>query len=62
MREITELNNMTWRAPDNEIEQWRRAIDPNTNILEEKAKFGFSIMNNLTGFAVQNQTPLKLDY
>ncbi|WP_416437620.1 hypothetical protein [Phnomibacter sp. MR] len=62
LRDLTKLNESTWNASKGEIESWRNEIDPNSNLLEDKAKFGFSILYDLTNFAVENRMPIKHDY
>ncbi|MFX1237181.1 MAG: hypothetical protein ACFFAS_14915 [Promethearchaeota archaeon] len=60
--QLKELNQNTWKASEQTIKNWRKLIDPNNPSLEEKAKFGFSIVYNLTNFSISNKTPMKLDY
>ena len=61
-RKLEDMNKMTWQASEKEIKRWREEIDPNTNLFEDKAKFGFSIFFQLTQFSINNRVPLKLDY
>ncbi|QES88281.1 hypothetical protein [Rhizosphaericola mali] len=62
LEDLDKLNNATWKADNNIINEWRKEIDPNTNSFDEKAKFGFSILYDLAKFSVDNKTPMKLDY
>src|SRR5262249_52669588 len=41
--ELAALNQMSWRASDDEIREWRREVDPNTDSFDELARFGYSI-------------------
>ena len=61
-RSIEKLNHGTWLANIDEIKSWRKEIDPNTKSFNQKAKFAFSIVSNLTMFSINNLVPLKLDY
>lgn len=60
--ELVKLNQMTWRAVDEDINEWRRVIDPNTNSFDELARFGYSIFSSLVEEAVKHELPIKMDY
>ncbi len=60
--ELAKLNQMTWRASDKDIEEWRRTIDPNTDSFDELARFGYSIFSSLVEEAIRHNLPLKMDY
>jgi hypothetical protein len=60
--ELIQLNQMTWRASDEDIKEWRRVIDPYTKSFDEMARFGYSIFRELVGNAVEHKLPMKLDY
>ncbi len=61
-RNLKEINEKTWQVSEQEIKKWRQEIDPNTNLFEDKAKFGFSIFFHLVQFSINHRVPLKLDY
>jgi hypothetical protein len=60
--DLIKLNQMTWRASNEEIKEWRRVINPNTKSFDEMARFGYSIFSELVGEAVKHKLPMKLDY
>lgn len=76
--ELKALNANTWQADDAEIASWRETynrvlprlegeqliIDKAQSVdrFEEVAKYGFSILYDLTRFAVEHQLPLRLDW
>jgi len=60
--ELIKLNQMTWRASDDDIREWRLAIDPNTSSFDELARFGYSIFSSLVEEAVKHKLPMKMDY
>ena len=60
--DLNSLNSSTWKADIETIEQWKKIIEPKTQLLEEKAKHGFSILYDIARFSVDNKTPIKLDY
>ncbi|MES2566279.1 MAG: hypothetical protein V4565_05400 [Bacteroidota bacterium] len=62
LQNLDKLNAKIWNASKDSIELWAKEIDPASNIYEDKAKFGFSILYTITEFAIRNQTPIKLDY
>ncbi len=60
--ELINLNQMTWRASDKQIREWRLSIDPTTKSFDELARLGFSIFSNLVAEAVKHKLPMKMDY
>ena len=60
--QLEEFNKNTWKASVNEIFNWQKSIDPNSNLFLEKAKYGYSIIYSIVMFAIENKLPIKLDY
>jgi len=60
--ELAKLNQMTWRASDQDIREWRLGIDPYTNSFDELARLGYSIFSRLVEEAVKHKLPMKMDY
>jgi hypothetical protein len=61
-RELTDLNESTWKATASEISSWRLEGAEYGAALEQSARFGFAVFFELTEAAVQNKLPMKLDY
>lgn len=60
--ELNALNIKSWNATGDEIRSWRKSTDPDSNALDELARFGFSILYALTEFSVTHKTPMVMDY
>lgn len=60
--ELASLNGSTWEVGEPEISEWRREAPERGVPLEESARFGFAMLSELTGLAIQHRLPMKLDY
>ncbi len=60
--ELEQLNDRTWRASEQTLEQWRADGAEYGAPLEKSAQLGFAVFYELTKVAVQHRLPMKLDY
>jgi hypothetical protein len=61
-RQLTALNEATWRADTKTISEWRRAGLPDDKDLERGAQAGFAMFYELCSQAKAERLPIRLDY
>lgn len=61
-RQLDELNRATWQASATVVGQWSREPPPEGAALELCARYAFALLLDLSGQAVENGLPMKLDY
>jgi hypothetical protein len=61
-RQLAELNAATWKMDDDQMALALRASPPESESLEQSARYTLSMMSRLVQHAVQHRLPVKLDY
>jgi len=61
-RQLGELNGATWKASATAIAGWSRKPPAEGAPLELCARYGFAVLSDLAGQAVEHRLPMKLDY
>jgi len=62
LRELSELNERTWRAAEEQVGKWPYDGSDYEGPLEQSAQFAFSIFHELARRSVNHRLPMKLDY
>lgn len=62
VRQLADLNDVTWKAADSEVAGWERAPTPDEAPLESQARHAFAVLAGLTRQAVEHRLPMKLDF
>ncbi len=61
-RQLDDLNNATWKADSRIVAAWGRDPLADDAPLEQSARYAFAVLRDLSERAVQQRSPMKLDY
>lgn len=62
VRQLTDLNDATWKAADVEIADWEAEPAPDEAPLEPRARHAYAVLAGLARQAAGHRLPMKLDF
>lgn len=60
-KELSEMNELTWKADRTTIQRWKRESPTPNSALEDGAKFGFALLYTLADIALEHKLVMRLD-